>query len=235
MPKRATNEPRGKDPREIPTYGITEAARYLGLPAATLRSWTVGRQYRTSAGERDWPPLIELPSERVPELSFMNLVEASALATIRRRHKIRMPAVRDAIHYLKKRLRSQHPLAERLETDGLDLFISKYGQVINLSRSGQLGIRECLEAHLKRVEHDAKGLAIRLFPWTRGDQLESPKIITIDPLVGFGKPIIFGTGIQTQVLAARLRAGDSLAELKDDYGLGEAQVEEAIRYELLAA
>ena len=235
MPKPATQELYPVDPREIPNYGITEAARYLGLPVATLRSWTLGRRYSTVSGEQMWPPLIELPNAEVRELSFMNLVEASALATIRRRHKITMPAVRTAIEYLEQALGSPHPLAERLETDGLDLFINKYGQLINLSQAGQLGIRECLEAHLQRVEHDAEGLAIRLFPWTRGESLESPKIVTIDPLVSFGKPIIAGTGIRTEVLASRLRAGDSIATLKHDYGLKEEQVEEAIRYELLAA
>jgi len=235
MPRKARRQIDSDDPREIPTYGITEAARYLGLPSATLRSWSLGRPYPTASGVRSWPALIDLPDKKVRQLSFMNLVEASALATIRRRYRIRMPSVRTAIRYLNKSLKSAHPLAERLETDGLDLFISKYGQLINLSRLGQLGIRECLEAHLQRVEHDAEGLAIRLFPWTRGEYLHAPKIVAIDPLVSFGKPTLVGTGIRTEVLASRLRAGDSIAELRDDYGLAEDQVEEAIRYELLAA
>jgi uncharacterized protein (DUF433 family) len=235
MPRTVRRQVYSDDARELPTYGITEAARYLGLPVATLRSWTMGRRYPTADGVRTWQPLIRLPDKKGRELSFMNLVEASALATIRRRHKIRMPAVRKAIDYLNRGLNSSHPLAERLETDGLDLFIQKYGQLINLSQLGQLGIKECLQAHLQRVEHDPQGLAVRLFPWTRGDQLESPKIIAIDPLISFGKPTLLGTGIRTEVLASRLRAGDTLAELRDDYGLAEEQVEEAIRYELLAA
>jgi len=235
MPKTARRQAYSADPRELPNYGITEASRYLGIPVATLRSWTLGRRYPTADGERTWPALIDLPDKRVRELSFMNLVEASALATIRRRHQIRMPSVRTAIRYLSRSLESPHPLAERLETDGLDLFISKYGQLINLSQVGQLGIRECLEAHLQRVEHDADGLAVRLFPWTRGEHLQAPKIVAIDPLVSFGKPTVLGTGIRTEILVSRLRAGDSIAELRDDYGLAEEQVEEAIRYELLAA
>lgn len=235
MPRRITSSVYGTDAREIPNYGIAEGARYLGLPVATLRSWILGRSYPTASGERTWPPLIELPDRKVPQLSFMNLVEASAMATIRRRHRIRMPAVREAIRYLKKSLDLPHPLAERLETDGIDLFISKYGQLINLSQAGQLGIRECLEAHLQRVEHDSEGLAVRLFPWSRAERFDSPKIITIDPLVAFGKPIVVGTGIRTHVLASRLRAGDSISEIRNDYGLKEDQIEEAIRYELLAA
>lgn len=223
------------DFRELPNYGMTEAARYLAIPVATLRYWTLGSTYSTARGEQTSDPLIELPDIDDSSLSFMNLVEASALATIRRRHRIRMKGVRDAIRYLREELNSNHPLAERLETDGIDLFISKYGQLINLSQSGQLGIRECLEAHLRRVEHDAQGLAVRLFPWTHSDDFDSPKIIAIDPQVSFGKPLIFGTGIRTEVLGERYLAGDSIAELKKDYNLEEVQVEEAIRYQLLAA
>jgi len=38
------------DPRELPSYGITEAAHYLRLPTATLRSWLRGRYYPTETG-----------------------------------------------------------------------------------------------------------------------------------------------------------------------------------------
>ena len=31
--------------RDQPAYGLAEAARYLKLPAATLRSWVIGRTY----------------------------------------------------------------------------------------------------------------------------------------------------------------------------------------------
>jgi hypothetical protein len=35
----------GKNPRDIPNYSIGDAAHYLKIPAATIRSWTVGRNY----------------------------------------------------------------------------------------------------------------------------------------------------------------------------------------------
>jgi hypothetical protein len=33
-----------KNPGDIPVYSISEAARYLRLPIATVRSWVIGRQ-----------------------------------------------------------------------------------------------------------------------------------------------------------------------------------------------
>lgn len=33
---------RGRDPRDVPTYGIREAASYMRLPPTTLREWVTG-------------------------------------------------------------------------------------------------------------------------------------------------------------------------------------------------
>ena len=43
-----------RDLREMPAYGINEAAHYLGIPKATLRSWVLGRPYpkRIQMGRR---------------------------------------------------------------------------------------------------------------------------------------------------------------------------------------
>src|SRR3989338_6878549 len=101
-----------RDLREMPAYGINEAAHYLGIPNATLRSWVLGRPYPTGAGERFFSPIIELPNGehrplalenfgaiRTPYvqrpqrreqwlLSFENLVEAHVLDSIRRVHGV---------------------------------------------------------------------------------------------------------------------------------------------------
>lgn len=36
----------GKDPRELPTYGIGEAAVYLGVPRSTRPTWVRGQRVR---------------------------------------------------------------------------------------------------------------------------------------------------------------------------------------------
>src|SRR4051794_26460459 len=44
--------------RDAAAYTLAEAARYVRLPAATLRSWVLGRQYPKADGRGDFPPLI---------------------------------------------------------------------------------------------------------------------------------------------------------------------------------
>ena len=57
--------------------------------------------------------------------------------------------------------------------------------------------------------------------------------VVIDPRIAFGNPIVDGTGISTAVLAQRYKAGDSIDELADDFGLSRDAVEQAIRYEVI--
>src|SRR6266700_5345065 len=93
-------------------------------------------------------------------------------------------------------------------------------------------MREMLAAHLRRVEHDATGLAARLYPFTRKRQPDEPKIIVIDPWVSFGRPTIAGSGITTGIIAERYKAGESIDDLAQDYGCQREKVEEAVRCEL---
>src|ERR1700675_2006095 len=121
----------GQDPRELPAYSLTEAARYLRMPEATLRSWVAGRPYPTTAGQRFFRPVIHLPEDGRPVLSFVNMVEAHVLDAIRRQENIPLRKVRAAVTFLERTYDSRHPLAQhQFETDGLDLFIQKAGLLI---------------------------------------------------------------------------------------------------------
>lgn len=224
---------RSGDPRELPSYTIAEAAHYLRIPIATLRSWVVGRPYPVKSGKRFFRPVIALPEFNLRLLSFVNLVEAHILDAIRREHEVPLHKVRTAIRFLQKHFRSDHPLTDqKMETDGRDLFVQKYGQLINISKEGQLAIRELLEAHLQRIEWGATGLATRLYPFTRKRDPQEPKVVVIDPYISFGRPVLARTGIPTAVIAERYKAGESVDELADDYGRERLDIEEAIRCEL---
>ena len=129
---------------------------------------------------------------------------------------------------------SRHALADQeFVTDGLNLFIKKFSQLINISQAGQLAIHEVLQAHLHRIERDLKGIPVRLYPFTRKRDLqEEPKAVVIDPQVCFGRPVLAGTGIPTAVFAERYKAGESVDDLADNYERRRLEIEEAIRCEL---
>jgi hypothetical protein len=85
---------RGRDPRDVPTYSIREAASYMRLPSTTLREWVSGPAR-----------VIQLAGGRPPLLSFWNLVEAYVLAALRRRHRVPLQRVRKALRFPRARAR----------------------------------------------------------------------------------------------------------------------------------
>jgi uncharacterized protein (DUF433 family) len=216
---------------EAPGYSVAEAALYLSIPKATLRYWAMGARYPTKSGRADARPLMRTPERGV--LSFCNLVEAHVLDALRRDHQVSLQAVRRALAYVAKRFPSDHPLLDLpFETAGLELFVERYGALIKVSGEGQAAMRELLRAHLRRVERDESGIPVRLYPYTRGRALDEPRAIVIDPRIQFGRPVLVGTGIPTEVIADRFRAGESPDDLAHDYGRTTDEIQEALRAEL---
>lgn len=219
------------DNREMPAYTIPEAAHYLNIPESTVRYWSIGN--------KDYDGVIQ-PARvegRRAFLSFYNLVELHLLGVIRRRHNVKLLMVRTAVQFLEDKLDiKKHPLiSQEMQTDGVHLFIEQLGELINISLDGQQVMKNMLEAALRRIERDETGLPRKLFPFTRSTFQDAPSVVVIDPMLSGGRPVISGTGLATEIIAERYKAGESVEELAEDYERKEEEIQEAIRCELQAA
>lgn len=213
-----------------PAYGVPEAAAYLKVPYNTLRYWLTGF-HRV-------PPVV-VPVQHDPlRLSFLNLLECHALAGMRKLYDLKLPKVRSALRRVAGDMGTPHPLITQVFlTDRKDLFVEKMGQVINVSRPQQQMGFDFYKMFLERVETGPQG-TIKFFPFVVEPAANEPKTIEINPFVGFGKPVISGTGISTAIIASRFNARESVTDLAEEYGCTPSQIEEAIRWErpfLLAA
>lgn len=206
------------DPRDTPIYSVAEAAAYVGVPRSTLRHWL-----KPPAGQR---AIIEAADPYTPQLSFYNLLEAHVLRIALNR-KTWLRRVREAV----ERLREQHPTAQHplLEKDlftstGYRSLFAKTltGSVENLSFHGQLEFKQFFRNHLSRIDWDETG-AYQLRP-------HRFQHVTINHKVSGGRPTVKGTGILVTILASRHRAGESVRDLADDYGISDSDVRDAIRY-----
>jgi uncharacterized protein (DUF433 family) len=227
-------QPDPEDRRLVAAYTVADAAHYLRMPAETLRSWVLGRAYPAAGQSKRSKPLIHLDDPKKHFLSFVNLVEAHVLAAIRRHHGVKLPKVRRALDYVSHEFRVERPLIDQsFQTDGLDLFVERYGDLINVSREGQSAMKEIIGVYLKRIERDAKGFPVKLYPFIRNSQIpaDDPRLVVMTPAVSYGQPVIAGTGIPVSSIYDRYRAGDSIAELATDFRLEISEVEEAIRCE----
>jgi uncharacterized protein (DUF433 family) len=229
----------GRDPREIPAYGLYESSHLLKIPISTLKSWISGRKCPTGRyGVRAFEPLILLPDEDLPMLSFFNLVEAHMLDAIRYKHNIPLVKVRAGMKHLRDTYGSRHPLAEfefqRVGKGGSDLITEIAGELENVSMGGQLEMREIVTQYLKRIGRDLQGAAVALYPYLKRDPqtiAAEPKIILIDPRIAFGKAVLVTAGVPTAVIADRHSAGESYDDLAVDYGCQASEIKQAVEYE----
>jgi uncharacterized protein (DUF433 family) len=202
------------DIRNRPAYGPAEAARYLRLPAATLRTWLVGRAYPKGDAQATFHPLIKPASTEPLQVSFYNLVEAHVLRALRTEHGVALAEFRKAIAYAQKKLQLHRLLlSPELRTHAGQVFLDRYVELINLSASGQLW-----------------QFPVRLYPYVDSTQRAAERPIAIDPHVAFGRPIVRRAGISTAAIADRIDAGETVEALADDYDLSRDEVEQAVLY-----
>ena len=218
-----------------PAYPVSEVARILNLPVATVKAWCFGQSYRLASGSpKRFKSVIQPADSNARLLSFANLCELHVLSAIRRRHKISLSKVRDSISYLRTQLGTDRPLIDKqFKTNGVDLFVEHASHLLNVSKQGQEALRGDFAVALARIERDRSGMPIRLFPFSRSTtpDAKQPKSIVIDPRLSFGRPVLSDVAVPTEVIVGRFRAGDTLVEMAKDYGVDEEEIEEALRFE----
>jgi len=217
------------NPFVIPNYGAQEAVRYLHVPRSSMNHWLKGDN-----------ALVQFPSRNRRVFSFTNLVELYVIKGMHEIHGVKLPQIRTAVDYLLENWESRHPLAEyELKTDGRYIFFWQGDKYLNVSLRGQVGLGPILDSYLKRIDRDEEGIARVLHPFLRSEEMEDmrkgkehSKVVSINPRVCFGMPVLAGSRITTSVLASRFLGGDSVPLIARSYGRPEAEIESAIKWEI---
>lgn len=172
-------------------------------------------------------------------MPFVGLAEGHVVAALRRglerTHRVSLQQIRAAVDILRKEIGLEHALASRaLYTDGARLLYA-YGEAeggeelsdLTVLRSGQRVFSEVIRDYLERIDYGEDDLwALRLHPPV-SDQL------IVDPHVAYGRPLIHGYGVPADAVLDRLRAGDGLEVVAEDFDV-PPEIVEAVR-EALAA
>ena len=223
----ARNLYNGTDPYSLPLYSQREAAHIVGVAPSTVRGWVVPVARGANVSE----PVIHLPDVDDGRLSFYNVIEAFVLRLVRT-HGVTMADVRKAVAHAERQMNVDRLLIRkelRWESGG-HLFWDELSSLTNLSKSGQLAMRQLVRAYLHHVEwNEATGLPQRFFPTlpTGADA----RAVVVDPRVSFGQPTVAGTGVGTAVVARRINAGEDPEAVAADYGVDVERLTEALVYE----
>ena len=226
----AYNMPKREDIRDRPAYTVPEAAGYLKMPAPTLRSWVLALEPSDTRRNKVWGPLIDPASENPLRLSFNNLVECYTLRALRTKHGVSIQSAVVAKETAKEVCDTERLfLSNQLLADAGEIFLEKYGDLTNVTKSGQLAMKAVLEELLKSTDRDELQLPKKFYP------LDGEKrVIVIDPYVAFGRPVISRCGISTGAIVARLDADETEEEIATDYNMTLEDVRQAAIYERAA-
>lgn len=213
--------------RAIYSYGDVD--RLVGLRSGTAKRWLEGYKRRG----RFYDPVLRPGPTDSDSVTWGELVEARLLAEFRDRD-VPVQRMRPAIVQLREEF-GPYPLAHArpfLEIEGRELVRVVQEQVglerglqLVVVRDGQLMLTDAAERFRSAVEYNG-GVAGLLRP----DQ-QTPDVV-MDPQRAFGQPAV--RNVRTDSLAEDYRAGADREELADLYDLTLAQVDEAIRFELIA-
>jgi uncharacterized protein (DUF433 family) len=160
-------------------------------------------------------------------VSFVDLMEVAAIGALIRKG-FSLKRIRKINVYARLYLQTSRPLVtETFKIKGRDIFVDEgFGILVNVGyEAGMQAWEEILDPFLETVEYENE-LVRRWWPLGRDVG------ILVDPDYGFGLPVIAGTGIRTEIIAERKRAGDSTKEITYDFGVTPDQIEDALRWEM---
>lgn len=210
-------------------YSYSDVDRLVGLHSGTSRRWLEGY---VRSGKFYEPVLRDEPTGG-DVVTWGEMVEARLLAEFRSKH-VPVQRLRPAVVRLRREF-GRYPLAHAhpfLDVEGRELVRIVQDEVglerplqLVVVRSSQLMLAEATERFNAAVEYDG-GIVGRLRP-----DLRTPEVVMV-PTRTFGQPAI--RNVRTDVLAEDYRAGTTREELAELYDLSTAQVDAAIRFELIA-
>ena len=210
-------------------YSYSDVDRLVGLHSGTARRWLEGY---IRAG-RFYDPVLRSEPTGADFVTWGEMVEARLLSEFRNR-KVPVQRLRPAIVRLREEFGS-YPLAHAhpfLDVEGRELVRRVQDQVdlepglqLVVVRNGQLVLTDTTERFRSAIEYES-GVAGRLHP-----ELRTPAVV-MDPRRAFGQPAI--RSVRTDSLAEDYRAGTRREEIAELYVLTLDQVDEALRFELIA-
>jgi hypothetical protein len=210
-----------------PLYSVTEAARLLRIPSASLRRWLEGWDVKGTHYE----PVIRPVATGLDAVTWAEFIEAGFLREYRLAKRVSLQRMRPFLERARTELKVPYPLAhfkpfvsnrelvyELQEESSLDpaLFLVR--------REGdQMIWAEPVQEFLERVDFEPESdLVARLHPLGRD------RPVVIDPAVTFGIPQI--RGLRAELIAESVAAG-GYSEAEESWGVSAVEIDAALEWQ----
>lgn len=204
-----------------PIYSVTEAAQIIHAPATSFARWAHGHRFKQRR-EGEWgfsnPILTGVREGRGYTVPFNALAEGFIVESFRRAG-LPMARIRPAIDVLRNELGVENALlSERLKTDGAEILIENGDHELVVVRNHQGVFRDVVAEYLQSIRYrDGFVEFVQLPTYERAE-------VIVDPLRNSGQPTIARLGVRVEDVVSRVRAGEAMTDVADDFGLKKAEL-----------
>ena len=215
-----------------PLYSFADADYLANVSRGTAKRWLEGYTYSDTRGQRVVRPPVTPGVQRAEEqeiVSFTDLVEIAAIGRLKEMgFSLRM--VREIVLNCQEILEVPRPLATlRFKTGGREVFVNREDVLIEVGRKKRMQAWiQVLEPFLEELEY-AGELVARWWPLGRS------ALVVIDPEYGFGFPVVERSGVRTEIILERFKAGDLNEQISADFNIEPLHVARALQFELQRA
>lgn len=202
-------------------YSPNEVAEILKLPYSKVKYLIRG--YWSSAA---------FGKTRKRTINFLGLIEFYFYYFLRDQQKWTPQAIKKLHTQLSHDFDTSYPFASlkikphkrNQKDDKMEAWVEHQDFLLQADGKLQPSFKEFIEPFLGQIEFGDDLLAKRFYP------LKQSKSIVVDPKKQFGKPIINGKGVRTEVIYKFYMGGESMESICKLYDLKLEQVESAILY-----
>ncbi|WP_345799733.1 DUF433 domain-containing protein [Microbacterium sp. Kw_RZR3] len=204
-----------------PIYTLSEAAHIIRAPTSSFGRWAHGHAFRQRNGSgRRWsdPILRGVKSGRGFTVPFNALAEGYIVESFRRAG-LPLARIRPAVDVLRNELGLENALLrEKLKTDGAEILIENGDHDLVVVRNRQGVFRDVVDQYLRTISYrDGYIDSLRLPTYERAE-------VVVDPRRNSGQPTIARLGVRVEDVLSRLRDGDPMADVAQDFGLEDEEL-----------
>ncbi|MBV0896102.1 DUF433 domain-containing protein [Microbacterium sp. NC79] len=208
-----------------PLYSQSEAARIIQAPTTSFGRWAQGHTFKQRQ-EGQWGRSAALLTGVRPgrgiTVPFNALAEGFIIESFRRAG-LPLARIRPAVEVLRNEIGLHNALlSEQLMTDGAEILYQNGEGDLVVVRNSQGVFKEVVSEYLKSITYRDGFVSVIQLP-----TFEVVDVV-VDPLRNGGQPTIDRIGVRIEDVLSRVRAGEPLAEVADDFALEAHEVRSLI-------
>lgn len=220
----------------VPIYFTAETARLVGISRYRVRRWLEGYEYDCVSGRRRQRPVVRKGWQDQVYYNYASFLDLVDLLFVKQflDYGLSLQKLRKAFDEAKEILGTNHFARQSFFTDGKNICLQvkdKGDAILELLSDGQWVISDVIKLLAHQIDFDKSSeLARRWFP------IEGSRIIVLDPMVSFGRPIIAEKGITTEsIYDLFIAEGEKMRPVCDWMALEFKEVEAAVEFEVSLA